>query len=153
MVRSVPCSARSGGRRGVALIEVMVASVILGLAVSATLGLAARAISAQSDGERIETAARLADERLNLVLALGCEGYSASMPAAGVCDEPFAEYRYEVIMTAAAAGQPYAVRATISWRRAERTRSLSLDTLIAPRRGDDPDPDRKPSETIARDGS
>ena len=78
MVRSVPCSARSGGRRGVALIEVMVASVILGLAVSATLGLAARAISAQSDGERIETAARLADERLNLVLALGCEGYSRS---------------------------------------------------------------------------
>jgi Tfp pilus assembly protein PilV len=139
--------------RGIALIEVIVAAVILGLAITLMLGLVARAISSQSEGERLGTAARLADEQLNLVLALGCEGYTAVRPPAGPCDEPFSDYRYEVAIAAAPAGQPYAVRATISWQHTARERSLSLDTLIAPRLGDNPDPDRKPQETIERDAS
>lgn len=149
MVKRTPTSRTRS--RGVAMIEVIVAAVVLGLAVSAMLGLAGRALSSQSEGERLEMAARLADERLNLVLAVGCEGYTAAFPLAGACDEPFAEYRFDVTIDSATGGLASSVRATISWPQAGRLRALSLDTLIAPRRGDDPDPDRKPQETIARE--
>ncbi len=134
-----------------ALIEVIVASIILGIAVSAILGLIGRAVSSQSDGERIETAARLADERLNLVLAAGAEGYPSVFPLAGVCDPPFEDYRYEVAIEAPTGGLPYRVRAVVSWTRAARPRSVSLETMIAPRVGEAPDPDRKPKETLSRE--
>lgn len=138
-------------RRAFALIEVIVASVILGIAVSSMLGLLARAVSSQSDGERIETAARLADERLNLVLALGAEKYPSVFPLAGPCDAPFDAYRYEVTLQAASGGLPYRVRAEVSWNTAGRARSVTLETLIAPRVGEEPDPDRKPEETLSRE--
>lgn len=140
-------------RRGVALIEVIVAAVILGIAVSGVMGLVARAVSSQSEGERIETAARLADERLNLVLATGAEAHASVFPLAGVCEEPFAEYRYEVEIESASGGNAYRVRAAVSWVQGGRARSVVLETLIAPRPGEDPDPDRKPAETLSRESS
>jgi prepilin-type N-terminal cleavage/methylation domain-containing protein len=136
---------------GFALIEVIVASVILGIAVSAILGLIGRAVSVQADGEKIETAARLADERLNLVLATGAEGYGSVFPLVGVCEAPFEEYRFEVVIEAGSGGQPYRVRAVVSWMQASRPRSVSLETMIAPRVGEEPDPDRKPEETLSRE--
>lgn len=139
------------GLAGFALIEVIVASVILGIAVSAILGLIGRAVASQSDGERIETAARLADERLNLVLATGAEGYASVFPLAGPCEAPFEDYRFEVDIEAAVGGLPYRVRAVVSWTQAARPRSITLETLIAPRVGEEPDPDRKPQETLSRE--
>lgn len=134
-----------------ALIEVIVAAVILGLAVSTMLGLMARAVSAQTEGERIEAAARLADERLHLVLAVGAEKYPSVFPLSGACEAPFESYRYEVTLEAGSGGLPYRVRAVVSWTEAARTRSVTLDTLIAPRAGEEPDPDRKPKETLSRE--
>lgn len=127
------------------------ASVILGIAVSAILGLIGRAVSVQSDGEKIETAARLADERLNLVLATGAEGYGSVFPLVGVFEAPFEGYRYELVIEAAGGGQPYRVRAVVSWMQAARPRSISLETMIAPRVGEEPDADRKPEETLSRE--
>ncbi|MBL8745347.1 MAG: type II secretion system protein [Phycisphaerae bacterium] len=147
----VTCSWTSSGRRGFALIEMIVASIILGIAVSTVLGLISRSVSAQTDGERIDTAARLADERLNLVLAVGAEGYPSVFPLAGECETPFNDYRYEVTIESAAGGQAYRVRAIVSWSQASRLRSVSLETFIAPRVGDEPDPDRKPQETLSRE--
>lgn len=137
--------------RAFALIEVIVASIILGISVSAILGLIGRAVSSQSDGERIETAARLADERLNLVLATGAEGYPSVFPLTGPCDPPFDDYRFEVTIEAATGGLPFRVRAVVSWMQAARSRSIALETMIAPRVGEEPDPDRKPKETLSRE--
>lgn len=133
-----------------ALIEIVVASIVLGVAVAGILGLVSRALSAQSEGERIETAARLADERLNLVLAVGPEKYPSVFPLAGPCEEPFGDYQHSVTIESQTAGLPYRVRAEVSWAQGTRRRSIMLETLIAPRIGDDPDPDRKPSETLNR---
>lgn len=133
-----------------ALVEVIVASLILAIAVSVMIGLAARSVSMQSEGERIDTAARLADERLNLVLALGPEKYLSVFPRSGPCDEPFSDYAYELTIEPQGPGRAYLVRADVSWPAGTRRRSVSLETLIAPRLGEDPDPDRKPRETLTR---
>jgi hypothetical protein len=37
------------------------------------------------------------------------------------------------------------------WASGGYERTASCETLIAPRLGDDPDPPRKPEETVARD--
>lgn len=142
---------RLAARRAFALIEAVVAVVILGVALSVVLGLIGRAIASQSKGEHLETAARLADERLNLVLASGPEGYESVFPLAGQCEAPFERYRYELVIEPSTAGEPSRVVATVSWvGPGGRPDSVSIETRIAPRRGEDPDPERAPQETTDR---
>lgn len=150
MVRRAPQTRSLRRQTGFALVEAIVAAVVLGFALAIILGLASQAVSAQSRGEAMETAARLADERLNLVLATGPEGYGSVFDSSGACDAPFADYSYFVEIEPNGPGEAYNVRATISWRVGARTQALMLETRIAPRLGDDPDPDRKPSETVNR---
>ena len=141
---------RSRERRAFALIEALAASVVLGLGLVAVMGLTARAIAAQTRGERLAIAAMLADERLNLVLATGIEGYESSFALRGRCEEPFEDYSYEVVINEGSAGDPAFVIAEIYWKSGGRDQSISVETLIAPRLGDDPDPDRRPDETVDR---
>ena len=143
---------RSQGRRsGFALVDAIVAAVILGVALAAILGMSASAISAQTRGEQLQIAAMLADEQLEQVVAVGCEDYRRAFDLRGACSAPFNGYRYEVEMESGAPGDPYAVRVTIRWPHAGRERTLSVQTLVAPRLGDEPDPDRKPEEPMGRD--
>lgn len=138
-------------RRGFSLVEAVVAAAVLGVALVVVIGLTGDAVSAQSRAERLETAARLADEQLNLVLALGPEGYEAQFPASGRCDPPFEDFAYDVALVPGAGGEAYRVRATITWPDGARSRQLTLETRVAPRLGEDPDPERKPQETLSRD--
>lgn len=137
-------------RRAFALLDALIGGVLLGLAMVVVIGLTGAAMSSQAKGERIETAAMLADERLNMVLAVGPEAYPGVFKMKGPCDEPFADYDYEVEISPRPEGDPFFVRATIAWRVATGTQRISVETLIAPRVGDEPDPDRKPQETVDR---
>lgn len=141
---------RRPSHRGFALVEAIVAAVVLGIALSIILGLASQAVSAQSRGEAMETAARLADEKLHLVLATGPEGYASVFDLRGACDPPFADRSFAVEIEPNGPGEAYDVRVTVSWLAGAMPQSFTLATRIAPRLGDDPDPDRKPSETVDR---
>lgn len=136
--------------RGFALIEALAASVVLGLGLVAVMGLTARAISAQTRGETLAKAAMLADERLSLVLACGVEGYGSSFPMRGACEAPFEDFSFEVTIREGTSGDPAFVVAEIFWTRGGEQRSIAVETLIAPRLGDEPDPDRRPDETVER---
>lgn len=137
-------------RSAFALLEVIIGAIVLGVAMASVLSLVGQSVIVQSQGQHMETAARLADERLNLVLAVGPDAYPSVFSLRGPCDEPFEKYAYEVQITPQGGGQAYRVRATVSWIDGTRRPELSLETLIAPRLGDDPDPDRKPPETLNR---
>lgn len=137
-------------RRGFALLDALVGGVLLGLAMVVVIGLTGAAISSQARGERYEIAANLADERLNMVLSVGPESYPGIYKMKGTCDEPFEDYDYEVEISPRPEGDPFFVKTTISWRAAAGTQRISVETLIAPRLGDDPDPDRRPQETVDR---
>lgn len=137
-------------RRGFALVDAIVGGILLGLALVSIIGMTGSALSAQAKGEQLATAAALADERLNLVLTTGVEGYSSVFPMKGACDAPFEEFSYEVTVVSRGDSDPFIVKAEIRWQSGGRAQSLAVETLIAPRVGDDPDPDRKPLEGVDR---
>ncbi len=125
------------------------AVVLLGSALAMMVGMTGRAMRAQRAGEEIQIAAMLLDEQLQLVLARGPDNYGARFAVEGACDAPFESYRFKLDITAAS-GSAYVVVATVTWVSGGRVRTESVETRIAPRRGDEPDPDRKPQEPVDR---
>lgn len=142
----------SRGRRAVALVDAIVAAVILGVALAVIISLAGRAVAAQGEGQRLATAARLADEQLSLVLARGVDDYAKRFPASGKCEEPFADYSYVLTFVNGAGNEPVTVKVVVSWEGSGggAGKSLEVSTRIAPRPGDVPD--RVPAEAPERTG-
>jgi hypothetical protein len=136
--------------RGVILVDVIVGTLLLGIALIVLITIAGRAQSAQAEGEQLQIAASLIDEQLNLVLARGPDNYAASFPIEGPCDTPFSDYTYKLTIADGQGGYPYTVTCSVSWIAAGRPRSASVQTLIAARLGEDPDPDRVPTTSIIR---
>lgn len=140
-------------RRGVVLVEALVASLLLGAALVAMTSLAADAIGSQASGRRVRESAMLLDEQLALVLARGPDDYASRYPTSGPCDAPFQAYAYRLEFEGGSGGLPYLVRCTVSWSEGARQRSETIETMIAPRRGEEPDPDRAPTEPIDRENA
>ncbi len=141
------CSIARG--RGFLLADGLVAAVLLGVSLAMMIGLVSRASRTQREGQRLEVVAMLLDEQLNLVLARGPDDYSSRFGLTGTCEAPFDDYRYELVITGQA-GEAYLVRATILWNSGREERSESVETRIAPRLGDEPDPERRPSTAVVR---
>ncbi len=151
MVNSSRLSSRA---RSFALIDCIVATVLLGISLAVMIGLASSAISSQATGEKLSTAATLADEQLQLLLARGPDDYTQRFPIQGQCDAPFTDYSYKLSITGGGGvGVPYAVSCTISWNAGGGARNISIETLMAPRTGAEdvePDPIRAPQTAITR---
>ncbi len=135
---------RSRSPSAVALIDAIVATIILGVALAVIVGLTAQAISSQSQGERMQIGAMLADEQLNLVLSRGPDDYAkAGFPLTGACDPPFESYAYALTIGGGSESEPYQVQATISWKSPSgRDERVSIQTLMAARVGVERDPIR-----------
>lgn len=147
MVKRTP----RGEPSGFVLIDAIVASIVLGLALVVVIGLSAEALTSQTRGEQLATAARLADEQLNLVIAVGPEAYPSVFDSEGRCAAPFGDYSYRVRIESAPLGEAMPVTVTIQWTAGGRARDLTVETRVAPRLGEDPDPERQPTETLGRD--
>jgi hypothetical protein len=137
-------------RRGVILVDAIVGAVLLGMTLAALLTIAGRAVRAQGEGQRMATAAALIDEQLNLVLARGPDNYASRFPVDGPCEAPFDDYTYRIEISGGQSGVAYDVVVTVQWAYAGRLRSASVSTKIAPREGDEPDPERAPAEPVER---
>jgi len=140
--------------RSFALVDCIVATVMLGVSLSVIIGLAGRAISEQSKGEHLQTAAMLADEQLHLVLSRGPDDYARRFAVDGACDAPFTNYTYKLAFSGGASvGDPYQVACTVTWNAGDGERSVTIDTLMAARTGladTQPDPIRTPQTSIIR---
>jgi hypothetical protein len=136
--------------RAIVLVEAIVGSVLVGVALAVILGLGARAISRQAEGEQLRIAAMMLDEQLNLILARGPDQYESRFGLSGVCDPPFSNFTYELWLSGGVGGKPYDVTATVRWQAGGVARAESISTRIAPRLGDEPDPDRRPTEEVSR---
>lgn len=140
-------------RRGFALVDVIVGAVILGASLTVVVGLAGQAVTAQLRGQDLATAAMLADEQLQMVLARGPDDYQRRFRPSGTCDEPFEDYSYNVEVGGTGQSAPYEVSATISWKRAWGEQSLTIRTLVASRIAGEEfeeDPERRPETPIQR---
>lgn len=136
--------------RGMVLVDALVATVLLGLSLAVVMSLVSRALTLQREGERLEVAAMLVDEQLNLVLARGAENYASRFGLAGKCDVPYQDYSYVIAIEGAGGTDAFLVTATVSWKNGGRERSESVQTRIAARRGDEADPERRPKQAVER---
>ncbi len=137
-------------RKGVILIDAIVGTILLSIALATVLGLASRALRSQIQGDRLAVVANLLDEQLNLVLMHGPDDYSRQFKTRGKCDEPFEAYRFDLDFSGGNGGDPYEVTATILWDTPAGERSRSIQTSMAPRLGEEPDPIRQPIEAVER---
>ena len=136
--------------RGVALFEVILASIILSIGLTVTLSLASTALSRQRLGEKSLTAAWLADEQLGLVVMEGPQQFLLSQPTSGSYAPPFEDFAYEVEVQHVGDYEPYLVTVFVSWE--DGRRNFSLETEVAPRHGEPELPEaRKPMEPIDRE--
>ncbi len=137
-------------QHGVALMEAIVASIILGVSLAFMVSMATSAVKTQTEGEDLQTAAMLADEQLNMVLSRGVDEYAKRFPVAGNCDAPFQRFRYELAIKGGGDVQASDVTVTISWPTTTGDRSINIATAIAGRPGDTADPDRQPTSAVTR---
>lgn len=148
MITSAP--RRSVRRRGgFTLIEVLIAGVILAIGMTTLLTLTSRAIGLQRRGEQKIVAAALLDELLSSVLTEGPQDFLRLQSTSGPCDPPYEDWEFAVDIENAVGSDPYRVLATVT---APDGRTYECGTLMAPKLGETPDPDRVPPEPIDREG-
>ncbi|UYV11560.1 MAG: hypothetical protein NCW75_09625 [Phycisphaera sp.] len=142
---------RSARQRGFLLVDVIVGTVLLGVALGGILAVSTRALSMQREAADLRQAGMVADEVMSTIHAYGTDEYTQVMRSRGRASEPFERFEYEVDIDTGRAGEADEVNIRVRWQSATgQSRSFELDALIAPRLGDDPDPNRQPPEPIDR---
>ncbi len=125
-------------RRGFALIEVVIAGIVLAIGLSAVVSVAARALAA----------AALLDGLLGQVLVDGPVDYPRINGTSGRCPDPWEDFEYEIQIEEANPGDACDVLAIV---RDPNGREYRCATRIAPRIGDEPVPERAPPEPVDRE--
>jgi len=142
-------------RRGFALIEVVIAGVILAVGLAGIINVSMRAMDMQRRGESEVIASSLLDGLLSQVLVDGVIEFPKLNATSGRFDAPFEDWEFEVLIDPEGLGDPYTVTAMV---RDARGQAYTVETRIAPRRiaprlGEDPNPDRRPPEPFDRQGA
>jgi Tfp pilus assembly protein PilV len=133
---------RRRARRAFALMDVLVAGIVLGVSLVTLVGLVSRSLASQARSERLSTAAMLADETLGEILVEGVEEYQQHRSLESRFETPFDEFRYQIQIDAPAPGEAYGVTVTVQWEDGRRESSVVVETRIAPRLGDEDPIDR-----------
>ena len=140
-------------RRGVALLDVMLAALMLAIGLSVTMSLTSQSLLAEQSGERRLVASWLADETIAMVLARGPRLYQLSEPTEGQYEAPFDRYDWALDIHKTNEWEAWTVKAIVSWEDRRGINSIEVATLIAPRHGDEDDPlDWRPLEELDREG-
>ncbi len=142
---------RTTTRRGIALMDVILGALMLGVGLTVIVSLASRSISLQAQSQRQLTAAWLVDELLAMVLVEGPVNYPKLYATDGQFDFPFEDYEYEVQIDDIGLRQPFRVTAFVRWPHGADFRQVEAQTYIAQRLGD-PNQIRMPLEPIDRIG-
>lgn len=155
MVRSFRLVQTNRSRRpkrrdsGIALIDVIVGGILLAVGLTAILSLGARSLSLHQRGEREVIAAALIDDLLGTVLADGPKDFPDLHEMRGFCDPPYEDFQFLVEIDDGNSGVPYKVAVTV--QHTGTGDAWTVETLIAAKLGEEPDPERMPVEPIDRE--
>ena len=120
-------------RPGVALVEVIVAGLILAAGLGAIFSLTGASMGTQTEGANRIVASWLADSLLGMVMTEGPARYARRNPDEGVFDAPFDAYDYEIRILDQGERDPFQVTATVRWGPGP-TDLVRVQTLAATRR-------------------
>ena len=143
-------SSRCQVRRGFALMDAVIAGVLLSIGMVAVLGVGGQAMVLQRRGELDVRAAAAMDELLSMVLTEGPVDFEDLHPTSGrfEWDSPYDGFEYSINISQGGAGIPAHVALTLTH---DSGRSYTIETRIAEKRGEEPDPLREPNEPIDRE--
>jgi len=129
--------------------DAVIAGILLSIGLVTVLSVGGQAMTMQRRGEVDVRAAAALDELLSAVLTEGPEDYEKLHPLSGSfeADSPFQDFQFTVEIERGGAGVPARVLARVKH---ENGREYSVETSIAEKRGDEPDPVRTPTEPIDR---
>ncbi len=148
MIRRSLRSTPTGLRRGFALLDVVIAGIILAIGLTTLFSLTARSLDMQRDGEVRVKAAAMLDDLLSLVLLEGPADFPQLHSVSGRGESPYEEFEFRVRIDDPGEGEPYRVTAIVTH---ETGREFACETLIAAKLGEEPDPIRNPEEPIDRE--
>jgi hypothetical protein len=148
-----PRRGRRTHRRGIALVDVIIGSVLLGMGLTVVMTITSRALNNQIGGEQRLVASWLADELLAMVLVEGPTEYRQGYDLAGRFRPPFEQFSFDLAIKDNGPRQPVSVAATVFWQHGKHARNVSVETLIAERqyREDEEDLGRAPREEVDRE--
>lgn len=135
-------------RRGFALVDVIIAGVILGIGLTMLFTLTSRSLDLQRQGEIEVMAAAMMDNILSIVLLEGPADYPDLHSTSGQGQFPYEQFEYRVDIADPGEGEPYSIAVEVTHLTG---RSYRCETLIAAKLGDEPDPIRYPEEPIDRE--
>jgi len=141
---------RAPARRGFALMDAVIAGVLLAIGMITVLSVGGQAMTMARRGEIDVRAASALDELLSSVLTEGPVDYDKRMPLNGHFDatSPYADFDFDIQIEQGGSGVPARVIAKVTH---ENGREYTIETSIAEKRGEEPDPLRIPSEPIDRE--
>ncbi|MEY3142273.1 MAG: hypothetical protein RLY21_766 [Planctomycetota bacterium] len=137
-------------RAGFALMDAVIAGILLAIGMVAVLSVAGQALALARRGEVDVRAAAAIDELLGKVLTEGPRDFPELHPTAGAFEEdsPYADFEYAITIDQGGAGVPAEVQVVLTHATG---RSFTVVTRIAEKRGEEPDPVRFPTEPIDRE--
>ena len=137
-------------RRGFALMDAVIAGVLLAIGMVTVLSVGGQAMTMQRRGEIDVRAASALDDILSGVLTEGPEAYEKLYPLSGAFDagSPYQDFQFIIEIERGGAGVPARVLARVIH---EGGREYSVETSIAEKRGEETDPVRTPVEPIDRE--
>jgi hypothetical protein len=137
--------------RGFALMDAIIAGILLAIGMIAVLGVSGHALTMQRRGEIDIRAAAALDELMSLVLTEGPVDFEDLHPSSGRfdADSPYADFEYEISIAQGGSGVPAHVSVSLVH---DSGRTYALETRIAEKRGEEPDPVREPYEPLDREG-
>lgn len=139
---------RTRRRTGFALLDVIIAGVVLAIGLTMIFAITSRSLDLQRRGEIEVMAASMMDDLLSTVLLEGPKEFPDLHSMNGTGEFPYEQFEFRVDIDDPGEGEPYSVMVTVTH---ETGRSYSCETLIAAKLGEEPDPIRYPEEPIDRE--
>ncbi len=130
--------------------DAVIGGVLLAIGMVAILSVGGQALTLQRRGEIDVRAAAAMDELLSMVLTEGPVDFEDLHPSNGrfESDSPYEGFEYAIVIAQGGSGIPANVKLTLKH---DSGRSYSIETRIAEKRGEEPDPVREPAEPIDRE--
>ena len=121
---------RQGKEKGFIMIEVMLASFLLGLAVLALCHISSRATLQTLDNYHSQIALEVLDKQLSMIESMGVDDFRLMGIVEGVNEDYETPYIWRVQLTDEGIGNLYRVVISVSWKGRHAIKSVSATTMF-----------------------
>ncbi|KIH75833.1 general secretion pathway protein I [Geoalkalibacter ferrihydriticus] len=119
-----------GNNKGFSLLEVMIALAVVAIALTTLLSLGNRSINAQGEIQRLTRATMLAERVMSEVETYYRLGRDSELEPEGVFDEPFQDYRWELVFSDTLLPAVQQIDVLVFWGPARRMERVELTSFV-----------------------